>query len=133
MWRKPSRSAVDGKVPGGRIYEAGGPEIRTLRDLVDYVLAATERRAIVLPLPKAPGRVSGKHARLLDRLTLGLLPDEFVMTRDQAIMLETDNVVSARSGRAKDERCRASASSRPPSRRSFRPISSASGVPASST
>ena len=86
--------AVDGKVPGGRIYEAGGPEIRTLRDLVEFVLRATERRAIVLSLPKAAGRFQGSMLGLVDKLTLGLLPDDFVMTRDQAIMLETDNVVS---------------------------------------
>ena len=86
--------AVDGKVPGGRIYEAGGPEIRTLRDLVEFVLRATERRAIVLSLPKAARPVQGSMLGLVDKLTLGLLPDDFVMTRDQAIMLETDNVVS---------------------------------------
>lgn len=86
--------AVDGKVPGGRIYEAGGPQIRTLGEIVQYVLDVTERRAVVLSLPKGLGRMQGSALGLLDRVTLGLLPDELVMTRDQAIMLETDNVVS---------------------------------------
>jgi uncharacterized protein YbjT (DUF2867 family) len=86
--------AVDGAVPGGRIYEAGGPQVSTLRDIVSYVLAVTERRAIVLSLPKALGRIQGSVLGFLDKITLGLIPDELVMTRDQAIMLETDNVVS---------------------------------------
>jgi NADH dehydrogenase len=86
--------AVDGKVPGGRIYEAGGPQISTLRDLVQYVLDITERRAVVLSLPKTLARMQGSALGLLDRITLGLMPDDLVMTRDQAIMLETDNVVS---------------------------------------
>ena len=87
--------AVDGLVPAGRIYEAGGPQVSTLQELVSYVLAVTERRAVIVPLPNAIGRLQGSVLGLLDRITLGLMPDEFVMTRDQALMLETDNVVSA--------------------------------------
>jgi uncharacterized protein YbjT (DUF2867 family) len=86
--------SVDGRVPAGRVYEAGGPEIRTLRDLVDFVLEATQRRAIVLSLPKAVGRLQGSVLGFVDKITLGLVPNDLVMTRDQAIMLETDNVVS---------------------------------------
>jgi NADH dehydrogenase len=86
--------AVDGDVPGARIYEAGGPEIRTLRDIVQYVLDITERRALVIALPRGLGRVQGSALGLLDKVTLGLMPDELVMTRDQALMLEHDNVVS---------------------------------------
>lgn len=86
--------AVDGAVPGGRIYELGGPEIRTLRQIIEYVLEVTERKRLILPLPNAAGRAQGTVMGLLDKLTLGLLPNEMVMTRDQAILLEKDNVVS---------------------------------------
>jgi len=86
--------AVEGSVPGGRVYELGGPEIRTLRDIVSFVLQATERRAVILSLPKSLGRLQGRTLGFLDKVTLGLMPDDLVMTRDQAIMLETDNVVS---------------------------------------
>ena len=85
---------VDGAAPAGRIYELGGPEIRTLRQLMEYVLAVTERRAAIVPVPKGLARMQGTVLGALDRLTLGLLPDEIVMTHDQAVMLETDNVVS---------------------------------------
>lgn len=86
--------AVDGEVPGGRIYELGGPEVRTLRDYVEFVLAATERRRWILPLPWSVARAQGSTIGFLDRITLGLIPDTFVITRDQVSLLERDNVVS---------------------------------------
>ncbi len=86
--------SVDGAVAGSRVYECGGPEIRTLRQMMEYVLDVTERRRVIVPLPNAVGRAQGTVMGLLDRLTLGLLPDEIVTTRDQAVLLEKDNVVS---------------------------------------
>lgn len=86
---------VDGIVPGGRVYELGGPEVRTLRELVRYVLETTGRRCLLLPLPWSVARAQGSALGLLDRLTLGLMPDDFVITRDQVTLLERDNVVSA--------------------------------------
>jgi uncharacterized protein YbjT (DUF2867 family) len=86
--------AVDGVVPGGRVYELGGPQTCTLRAIVEHVLAVTERRSLIVPMPKGAARAQGSVLGTLDRLTLGLLAKEFVMTRDQAILLERDNVVS---------------------------------------
>lgn len=86
--------AVEGAAPRGRIYELGGPEVRTLRELVEYVLAVTERRRVILPLPERIARLQGSAVGLLDKLILGLLPDDFVITRDQVALLERDNVVS---------------------------------------
>jgi uncharacterized protein YbjT (DUF2867 family) len=87
-------AAVDGKVPGGRVYELGGPEIRTMRQMMEFVLEVTERKRVILPVPGNLARTQGSILGTLDWLTLGLLPDEIVTTRDQAILLETDNVVS---------------------------------------
>jgi uncharacterized protein YbjT (DUF2867 family) len=86
--------AVDGAVPGGRAYELGGPEIRTLRQMMEFVCEVTERRRVIVPVPTAMARTQGSVLGALDRFTLGLLPKEIVTTRDQAILLETDNVVS---------------------------------------
>ena len=87
--------AVAGSVAGGRVYELGGPEVRTLRELVEYVLKITERRRLVLALSQ---RFAGWQAVLtetLDLLSLGLMPNDFVLTRDQVALLQRDNVISA--------------------------------------
>jgi len=86
--------AVDGTVAGGRIYEFGGPEVRTLRELVEYVLTVTERRRLILDLPDGVARIQARVLEIADALTLGLLPDELKLTRDQLILLKQDNVVS---------------------------------------
>ena len=86
--------AVDGKATGGRIYEFGGPEVRTLRDLVEYVLQVTERKRMVVALPDGLARIQARAMEIADGLTLGLLPDELKLTRDQLILLRSDNVVS---------------------------------------
>ncbi|WP_134500754.1 complex I NDUFA9 subunit family protein [Microvirga pakistanensis] len=85
--------AVDGAVKPG-IYELGGPEIRSLRQMMEFVCEVTERKRAIVPVPNAVARFQGTVMGALDRLTLGLLPDEIVTTHDQAILLETDNVVS---------------------------------------
>lgn len=85
--------AVDGAVRPGT-YELGGPEIRTLRQIMDFVCEVTERKRAILSVPNAVGRFQGMVMGALDKLTLGLLPDEIVTTHDQAILLERDNVVS---------------------------------------
>jgi NADH dehydrogenase len=86
--------AIDGEVAGGRIYELGGPRILTLCDLVRYVMEVTERRRPILPLPWGVARMQGALVGGLDRLLLGLMPRDFVITRDQVRLLEQDNVVS---------------------------------------
>jgi len=94
--------AADGQVQGGRVYEAGGPEVRTLRELVAYVQQVTERRRLVASLPWPLARAQAGLIEVLDMLTLGLMPDDFVITRDQVTLLRRDNTVSdeaAREGR----------------------------------
>jgi NADH dehydrogenase len=87
--------AVDGTVPGGRIYELGGPEVRTLRELVEYTCSVAGRQPRIIDLPLAAGRIQARILEIVDSLTLGLMPDELVLTRDQLAMLGRDNVVSA--------------------------------------
>lgn len=77
--------AVDGKVAGGKAYELGGPDVKTMRTIMEDVLAATGRKRLLLPVPWWVARMQGA--------VLGLLPNP-VLTTDQVKLLEHDNVVS---------------------------------------
>ena len=83
--------AVDGSVAGGRIYELGGPEVRSFRELLEEMLRVVERRRILVPLPWWVAKLQGR--------ILGLLPNP-LLTADQVEMLKRDNVVS---GEARSE------------------------------
>ena len=69
----------------GRIYELGGPEIETHRQLVERVLAAANRTNPILPLPMGIGRLLA--------LPMGLMPKP-LLTGDRVTLLGIDNVVS---------------------------------------
>lgn len=92
--------AVDGEARAGAIYELGGPARYTFRELVDYVVAVTERKRLIVALPDGLARMQAAITETLDKLTFGLMPDEIVLTRDQLLMLARDNVVSAEAGEA---------------------------------
>ncbi len=86
--------AVDGSVASGRIYELGGPEVKTMGELVAYVCRVTDRKRAIVPLPFGLARVQARLLELVHALTFGLLPPELRLTRDQVAMLQRDNVVS---------------------------------------
>ena len=86
-------TATDGEARPGTIYELGGPDVRTFRQLMEFVLATTERRRLLVPIPFA---VAALQAWFLQFLPKPLL------TPDQVRLLKSDNVVSddaARDGR----------------------------------
>ncbi|MEJ0093760.1 MAG: complex I NDUFA9 subunit family protein [Methylocella sp.] len=87
--------AVDGKAKAGTIYELGGPEIATLRRVMEFVLKTTERKRPLIPLSFEQSKIIGGVVETLAKLSLGLLPDILTITRDQVELLKTDNVVSA--------------------------------------
>src|SRR5882672_800714 len=43
--------ATGGAAKGGTIYQLGGPEVQTFKQLMEYVLAVTERKRLLLPIP----------------------------------------------------------------------------------
>lgn len=69
----------------GATYELGGPEVKTFRQLMTYMLEIIGRRRRILDLP--PGLAS-LQAGFLERLPGKLL------TRDQVLQLQRDNVVA---------------------------------------
>ena len=77
--------AVDGRARPGVTYELGGPEVKTFRQLMEYVLAVTGRKRALVPLPFAVAR--------LQAMFLQFLPKP-LLTSDQVELLKYDNVVS---------------------------------------
>ena len=78
--------AAQGQVKTGRIYELGGPDIETHKQLLERILREAGRTPLVLPLPSGLARMLA--------LPLGLLPGTPLLTADQIELLGTDNVVS---------------------------------------
>jgi uncharacterized protein YbjT (DUF2867 family) len=77
--------AVEGGAKGGAIYELGGPETRTFREILEFVLATTGRRRLLVPIPFAIAK--------LQAFFLQFLPKP-LLTPDQVELLKRDNVVS---------------------------------------
>ena len=77
--------AVGGRAKDGTIYELGGPGVKSFRELMQYVLAVTERRRLLVPLPFGLAKL---QAQFLQYLPTPLL------TPDQVELLRADNVVS---------------------------------------
>ncbi len=77
--------AVDGAAKPGTIYELGGPDVRTFRELMEFVLTTTERRRLLVPLPFGLMK--------LQAMILQFLPKPPI-TPDQVELLRHDNVVS---------------------------------------
>ena len=78
-------ASLTGKAKAGVVYELGGPEILTMREVMERVLAYTMRKRWLVPLPFFLAKLQGA--------VLQLLPNP-PLTLDQVRLLERDNVVS---------------------------------------
>ncbi|MGA9432292.1 MAG: complex I NDUFA9 subunit family protein, partial [Xanthobacteraceae bacterium] len=77
--------AVDGDLRPGAIYELGGPGLRSFKELMEFVLATTQRRRLLVPVPVGLLK--------LQAMVLQFLPKPPI-TPDQVELLKADNVVS---------------------------------------
>ncbi len=68
----------------GNLYELGGSEVLTFKEILDFIAQCTKRKFHYFTLPFWAARLQGA--------ALGLLPKP-PLTRDQVRLLETDNVV----------------------------------------
>lgn len=76
------------------IYEFGGPEVRTFRELLEFILRETDRRRFLAPLSFPAARAVALGTEIASAISLGLLPSMMTLTRDQVTLLQSDNVVS---------------------------------------
>ena len=77
--------AVDGNVRPGTIYELGGPDVRTFKELMQFVLATIERKRLLVPIPFFVARMQAMFLQYMPKPLL---------TPDQVELLRTDNIVS---------------------------------------
>lgn len=77
--------SVDGKVPGGRVYELGGPQVLTFRECMETMLQTIDRKRWLVPVPWS--------VAYLQASVLGMLPNP-LLTADQVTLLKEHNVVS---------------------------------------
>jgi NADH dehydrogenase len=78
--------AVDGDAKAGTVYELGGAEVRTFKELMEFVLETIERRRFLIPIPFALARLQATFLQFMPKPLL---------TPDQVELLKTDNIVSA--------------------------------------
>jgi len=78
--------AADGKAKAGGVYELGGPDVMSLRQIVSGILEIIDRKRWLVPLPFALAR--------LKAVVLQFAPSPLTLTRDQVTLLQSDNVVS---------------------------------------
>jgi len=77
--------AVDGAARPSTIYELGGPDVRTFKELLQFVLRTIERRRLLVPLPFFLAKMQASVLQYFPTPPL---------TPDQVELLRVDNVVS---------------------------------------
>jgi uncharacterized protein YbjT (DUF2867 family) len=78
--------AAEGKTRAGAVYELGGPEVLSMREIMKIILDITDRDRMLVSLPFGLAK--------LQSLLLQFAPGPFKLTPDQVELLRSDNVVS---------------------------------------
>jgi NADH dehydrogenase len=88
------RALADGATAGAP-YELGGPEVKTMREILQYICKVTGRKRPLLPIPFPIAHyVPALATEIASALSLGLFPKLLLTTRDQVELLKHDNIVS---------------------------------------
>jgi uncharacterized protein YbjT (DUF2867 family) len=77
--------AVDGDLRSGLVYELGGPDVRSFKELMQFVLTTAQRRRLLVPVPFALMKLQAMFLQFLPKPPI---------TPDQVELLRNDNVVS---------------------------------------
>ncbi|MDZ4095069.1 MAG: complex I NDUFA9 subunit family protein [Paracoccaceae bacterium] len=90
-----AQAAVQGALgqAGAGIYELGGPDVASFRDLMQQMLAVIQRRRLIVNVPFFVARLMGWGFDMVQAVTGGLITNG-LLTRDQVKNLATDNVVA---------------------------------------
>ena len=86
-------AAVAGLTPGvSGVYELGGPDVHTFRELMQLMLDVVRRRKLVMNTPFGIARIMATGFGIAQAVSLGLV--KAPVTKDQVANLAHDNVVS---------------------------------------
>lgn len=83
---------VLGDAPGG-VYELGGPDVASFRELMQIMLNVIHRRRTIIGVPFLVARVMAGVLDVLKFVSFQLFPNN-ILTRDQLRNLRNDNVVA---------------------------------------
>jgi uncharacterized protein YbjT (DUF2867 family) len=80
-------AAIEGRAKDGEVYELGGPEVRSFKELMQFLLATIERRRLLVPIPFALAKFQAGFLQFLPKPLL--TPDQVELLRRDAIVSET--------------------------------------------
>ena len=75
------------------IYELGGPDVATFRELMQTMCKVIHRRRAIVNVPFFAARIMAFGFDMVQAVSLGLIPNG-MLTRDQVRNLRRDNIVS---------------------------------------
>ncbi len=90
---KAAVKGILGEAKGG-IYELGGPDVQSFRELMQTMLGVIRRRRLILNIPFFVAGVMGRVFDLVQSASGGLIPAQ--ITADQVRSLRSDNVVTGK-------------------------------------
>ncbi|HWE47722.1 MAG TPA: complex I NDUFA9 subunit family protein [Caulobacteraceae bacterium] len=80
---------LDDDATAGKTFELGGPRVYTFKELMQILLRETHRSRLLVPVP---GSIAGLIGIAGD-IEAAITPFKPMLTSDQALLLESDNVV----------------------------------------
>ncbi len=83
---------VLGEAKGG-VYELGGPDVHSFRELMQQMLGIIRRRKIIMNIPFWVARMMASVFGVIRAISLGIVKGP--VTKDQVLNLANDNVVAA--------------------------------------
>ncbi len=84
------KGALGDAAPG--VYELGGPDVNTFRELMQQMLQIIRRRRLIMNIPFPIAKLMAGVMRVGQVLSLGIIPAQ--ITSDQVKSLKVDSVVS---------------------------------------
>ncbi len=79
-------AAIEARSRDGEAYELGGPQVRSFKELMQFMLSVIERRRLLVPIPFALAKFQAGLLQLLPKPLL--TPDQVELLRRDAVVSE---------------------------------------------